>query len=518
MPRHAFGPMLSLYVLLVLAVSCAAPAKTPSTKPAPTPPSSVATPAPPAAGTPAPWRITHPGKLGDIEGFADHTSITAGQAVHLFVSTTAHTYRASAYRMGAATQQVWTSTPQPGSKQAAAIVTQPTNTVTAPWQPSLTLPTAGWAPGDYLVRLDGDNDAQQFVPLTVRTPSNTGRIVVINAVTTWQAYNRWGGYSLYDSPSGRKADRSRAVSFDRPYQADTMAGAGDFLYFELPFVRFAEASGNPLGYATDVDLHADPHLLDGARAVITLGHDEYWSAAMRNHVVHARDTGTNLAFLGGNEIYRHIRLDPTPLGVDRLEIDYKSFTEDPASTTNPLQATQEWRSPPTPRPESAILGNFYQCNPVSADLVVADPGNWLLAGIVTDGQKLPGMVGNEYAQVDLGVPTPRPLEVLFHSPLTCQHRPGFADVTYYTTPSGAGVFSAGTQWWICGVDPDCTKPGADAPAVVHIINAITTRLLDAYAQGPAGGQHPAVDNLQHLHIPGADAPIPATLPNASVPN
>jgi len=205
----------------------------------------VATPAPPAAGTPAPWRITHPGKPGDIEGFADHTSITAGQAVHLFVSTTAHTYRASAYRMGAATQQVWTSTPQPGSKQAAAIVTQPTNTVTAPLQPSLTLPTAGWAPGDYLVRLDGDNDAQQFVPLTVRTPSNTGRIVVINAVTTWQAYNRWGGYSLYDSPSGRKADRSRAVSFDRPYQADTMAGAGDFLYFELPFVRFAEASGNP---------------------------------------------------------------------------------------------------------------------------------------------------------------------------------------------------------------------------------------------------------------------------------
>jgi len=327
-PCRALGPVGSLCVLLVLAVSCAAPARTPVTTPAPTPPSGVATPAPPAGGTPVLWRITHPGKPGDIEGFADHTSITAGQRVHLFVSTTA----------------------QPGSKQAAAVVAQPTNTVTAPWQPSLAVSTAGWAPGDYLIRLDGDNDAQQFVPLTVRTPSNTGRIVVINAVTTWQAYNRWGGFSLYDSPSGRKANRSRAVSFDRPYQADTMAGAGDFLYFELPFLRFAEASGHPIGYATDVDLHADPHLLDGARAVITLGHDEYWSAAMRNQVVHARDTGTNLAFLGGNEIYRHIRLDPTPLGPDRLEIDYKSFTEDPASTTNPLAATQEWRSPPTPRP------------------------------------------------------------------------------------------------------------------------------------------------------------------------
>ncbi len=58
-----------------------------------------------------------------------------------------------------------------------------------------------------------------------------------------------------------------------------------------------------------------------------------------------------------------------------------------------------------------------------------------------------------------------------------------------------GVFSAGTQWWICGVDPGCAKPGVDAPAVVRTISAITTRLLDAYAQGLAGGQHPAVDNL-----------------------
>jgi hypothetical protein len=49
---------------------------------------------------------------------------------------------------------------------------------------------------------------------------------------------------------------------------------GDFLYFELPFLLFAERSGHQLGYATDVDLHADPHLLDGARAVVMLGHDE----------------------------------------------------------------------------------------------------------------------------------------------------------------------------------------------------------------------------------------------------
>ena len=173
MPCRALCPVGSLCVLLVLAASCAAPAKTPVTTPAPTPPSSVATPAPPAAGTPTLWRITHPGKPGDIEGFADHTSITAGQRVQLFVSTTAHTYRATAYRMGAATQQVWTSTPQPGSKQAAAIVTQPTKHRHRAVAALADAADRGVGPGDYLVRLDGDNDAQQFVPLTVRTPSNT---------------------------------------------------------------------------------------------------------------------------------------------------------------------------------------------------------------------------------------------------------------------------------------------------------------------------------------------------------
>ena len=68
------------------------------------------------------------------------------------------------------------------------------------------------------------------------------------------------------------------------------------------------------------------------------------------------------------------------------------------------------------------------------------------------------------------------------------------------------------------MDPGCTKPGVDAPAVVRTISAIPTRLLGAYAQGPAGGQHPTVDNLHPLHIPGVSAPIPAALPNALVPN
>ena len=183
--------------------------------PTPAPPGSqgqipAAPPPGPPPGTPD-WRITHPGPLHAIEGFADRTSVLPGQPVQLFVSSTATTFTATAYRVGnyrSDVLQVWKSAPQPAVKQADFVVQQPTNTVVAPWNPSLTLDTTGWQPGDYVIRLDGDNGAQQFVPLTVRTPSNQGRIVIINAVTTWQAYNKWGGYSLYVGPNGKYSTRA----------------------------------------------------------------------------------------------------------------------------------------------------------------------------------------------------------------------------------------------------------------------------------------------------------------------
>ena len=492
--------VLVAVVLLVLVAAC-------TMTPTQVPPNTTTT-RPPAAGN-ADWAIHTLGPEHAIEGFADRVSVAPGEPVRLFVSTTAATWTATAFRLGADARSVWSSPPQPGHQQPAATVQAPTNTVVAPWGPSLTVDTAGWDPGDYLFRLDAPG-AQRYVPLTVRSPSNAGRVVIVNAVTTWQAYNQWGGYSLYKGPDGKRTDRARAVSFDRPYEFG-MRGAGQFLQFELGAVRVAETAGISLGYATDVDLHADPHLLDGARAMITLGHDEYWSTAMRAAATAARDRGANLAFLGGNEVYRHIRFAGTPLGPNRLEINYKSFDEDPDSRTEPLEATQDWRLPPHPRPESVLVGNTYRCFPGRAALVVADPTNWLLNGLVHAGQTLPGVVGIEYSGVDLDAPTPRPIEVLFHSPVVCgtTHQHDFADVVYYTAPSGAGVFESGTQDWVCGMDPYCTGP-AQTGHVAPLLDAISTRLFTTFSLGPAGRAHPAIDNLARLRIkpgtPTAAAP------------
>lgn len=457
----------------------------------------------------ADWQIHDAATDHEIEAYADHTSVVTGHPVTLYVSTSSTGYVVRAYRMGwyagDEAREVWVSPPQHGVHQLPARVDPMNHTVTAPWQPSMQVPTDGWPPGDYLLRLDADSGKQWFVPLTVRAvhpPDHA--VVIVNAVTTWQAYNAWGGYSLYHGRSGLSgyADRARIVSFDRPYAEG--AGSGDFLGNELPALALAEKLGLPLAYATSIDLDRDPTLLDGAAAVLSLGHDEYWSSAMRASVTAARDRGTNVAFLGANAIYRHIRFGDGPLGPDRLIIDYKSASEDPLNGIDDKQVTVNWRAPPLDDPETSLTGVTYQCNPVDDPLVVADASSWLFAGTgARDGEQLPGLVGSEYDRVDLSRPqTPRPIEVLFHSPVQCRGQSDAQESAYYTTGSGAGVFDSGTSSWVCALDDICTQGRGDKRAQV-VIRVVTANLLRAFAAGPAGEQHPAVDNVSRVQGPSA---------------
>lgn len=438
-----------------------------------------------------------------VEGFASRASVKPGEPVSLYVHSAQGPVVVQAYRIGwyggVGSRLVWTSAPVTQVDQPKPQFEPATRTWSAAnWTPSLPLPTTDWPPGDYVLHLQAAGGAANLVPLTVRSPSVRGAVVLVNANTTWQAYNRWGGTSLYRGPTGF-ADRAYAVSHDRPI--DYGLGTGDFVGNELAVTQLAEKLGLPVAYVTDTDLHSVPQLLDGARAVVTLGHDEYYSQAMRDAIVAARDgQGTNLAFLGANAIYRHIRLGPTPVGPDRLETDYKDGSLDPVARTNPAEATWQWRQPPLRRPESVITGVYYQCNPVHADMVVAQPDSWLLAGTgLRPGDRLPGLVGAEYDQVTPSVPTPRPIEVIFHSPVACSGFHQFSDAAYYSTPSGAGVFATGTSSWICGLIPECTFHPRDQ-RLVDVVTQVTTTMLTAFSAGPAGAAHPARDNLDALRI------------------
>ncbi|ARF59926.1 hypothetical protein B1H19_36555 [Streptomyces gilvosporeus] len=414
----------------------------------------------------------------------------------MYVSTTAPAFRVLAYRVGwyggAQARLVWRSERVAGRRQCRPRLLPGTRTVRADWQRSLAVRTTGWPPGAYLLRLDADSGHQRYVPLIVRSASAAGRTVLMHAVATWQAYNLWGGYNLYQGENGGYPARSLAVSFDRPYDEE---GAGKFLVYERAVVVLAERLGLPLAYTTGLDVHRDPAALHGATAAISLGHDEYWTPQQRDHVTRARDTGTNLAFLGANACFRRIRPEPGPSGALRTVACYKTaYQDDPSFARHRALPTHDFRQPPAADPESSLTGVFYEGYPTDAPYVVHRADHWLFAGTgVRSGASFDHLVGVEYDRVTPEAPTPRPLEILAHSPLVCAGRHSHADSAYYTVPSGAGVFSSGTMRWVealmAGTGDDGRAHGMDTRARAFVTRT-TENLLHAFAEGPAATSRP----------------------------
>jgi len=367
------------------------------------------------------------------------------------------------------------------------------------WGPSLTLPTDDWPEGSYLLRMDAESGAQRFVPVTVRSASTAGKVVLKNSTATWQAYNTWGGYNLYNGPGGVAdySNRSLAVSLDRPFDAN---GASAFLDHERALIQLAERLGLPLAYVTSMEIATDPHLLDGASALFSLGHDEYWTPPERANVTAARNAGVNVAFLGANCCFRRTRLAGTALGGQRLVICYKtSYTQDPMYGKDNALVTNDYREPPDPDPESSLTGTLYESNPTNADYVVASPGSWLFAGTgVAKGTRFPGLVGIEYDRVNPDSPVERPIEVLSHSPLTCRGVNSYSDSAYYTHPGGAGVFNTGTMRWVGAFTPNQYREFGVTARAGAFVKRVTANVLRAFSDGPAAAKHPAHDNLDAM--------------------
>ncbi|MFE7571935.1 N,N-dimethylformamidase beta subunit family domain-containing protein, partial [Streptomyces sp. NPDC057539] len=453
------------------------------------------------------WRIRSAGPPEAVEGYTDRVSVLPGEEFGLYVSTTAPGFRVSAYRIGwyggARARLVWRSGRIAGHAQRRRpLLIAETRTVRADWDRTALVRTDGWPEGAYLLRLDADNGHQRYVPLIVRSASAAGRTVLIHAPATWQAYNLWGGSSLYQGDDGAYATRSFAVSFDRPYDR---SGAEKFLVYERALVVLADRLGLPLAYTTGVDVHLTPSVLRDATAAVSLGHDEYWTPEQRLHVTRARDAGTNLAILGANTCFRRIRLERGATGAVRTVVCYKTaYRDDPYLEAHPTMATTDFRVPPAADPESSLTGVLYEGYPTDAPYVVHQAGHWLFAGTgVKRGESFDHLVGVEYDRVTPGQPTPARLEIVAHSPLVCKGRGSHADSAYYTVPSGAGVFASGTMRWVeglmAGTGENGRNHGLDARTGAFVTRT-TENVLRAFAKGPAGRTMPEPrDNVRSVY-------------------
>lgn len=478
------------------------------------------------------WQITSPATTGQIEGYASLTSVNRGGQISLFVNTSAATYTIDIYRMGwyagAGGRLVMGGISRTGTKQTIPSPDPTTGMVECNWTNPYILmiptpandPTNNWNSGVYLAKLTAGGGKQAYIMFVVRDDARGSKVLFQSSVTTFAAYNTWGGKTLYDfqSPTGR----ANKVSFNRPYALTSNAalaggvGASEFLIggndgsntvagWEYCMVRFLEREGYDVSYSTDVDTHENAAGLQTHKLFLSVGHDEYWSWEMRQNVTAARNAGVSLCFFSANTCYWQIRLEPSPINgvADRTVVCYKGSPDSTISTgtldpyytdsnsANDNLITVRWRDSLTrssrvAMPEEALIGTQYDfgADDVNSDMVITNASNWVFANTgLINGSTLPSLVGYECDRMQGS--SPAGTVDLAHSPYTGNtvntSGTGFSDMTVYTASSGATVFATGSIKWSWGLD-DWGAPNLRSSLLNPAAQQIARNVL-ARAQG-----------------------------------
>jgi hypothetical protein len=458
------------------------------------------------------WHITNFAGAGEIQAYAGQTSVNAGETLDLYVSTKqARTaYHIDFYRMGwyggAGARLVSTATGRVGRSQgyytgATGLVgsggrqfDQISGLLDVNWAPTdrLHVPP-DWISGFYLALLTDAGGKQTYVPFVVRQDFRSADFLYKAAFNTYQAYNAWGGKSLYaDNSNGAKtvggSSGAVKVSFNRPYDSDY--GSGDFLRYEYNLVRWIERMGYDVTYVADEDVASNPDLLHGHKAFISSGHDEYWTAPERRNVEKALDHGMHMAFISGDAVYWQARYEPSVSGDQNRTLVVYRGSADPLYASDPSHATVRWCDPPLNRPQHMLTGTVYagQTEPFTQDWVVHDTSSWLFTGTdLKPGDRVAKLIGKEFDRAPTDMLGPPGLQILSHSPITVPavDRPpnvAYAESTIYTAASGATVFSAANVTWSWGLDGESFPIGAlhDTP-VSAPIQKMTRNLFDHMA-------------------------------------
>jgi fibronectin type 3 domain-containing protein len=349
-----------------------------------------------------------------------------------------------------------------------------------------------------------DPDHQSYIIFAVREDGRPSSLLYQQPVATYQAYNNYPddgqtGKSLYDSGSfgpltNLGTQRAVKVSFDRPYTYTDHTGAGDFLHWELYFVRWMERNGYDVTYTTDIDTHADGTKLLQHKAIVVVGHPEYWSHEMRQAFETARDLGTSLSFFSANTAYTQVRFEPSAgSSPNRVITCYKDANLDPYNNgATASLTTVPFRNPPVNLPEQALLGtmyvDFFDAEAPAAAYVVQSSLNWVYAGTgLFDGSNIPGITGYEFDQYFSSFPAPAAdpdtYRLLSNSPFAGANGQNFANASVYEAPSGAWVFNASTIDWSWGLDGYTPPVGINTravPAANISLQQITANILNKF--------------------------------------
>lgn len=361
----------------------------------------------------------------DIEGYCTPLS-TAGEPVGLRVSTRAERYDVVVERWGGRRETVWRHADLPGSYTAPP---PDADAAGCRWPVSVEIPVdASWRSGFYLVTLTaagapaGRDVAHACFVVRGGAAARSRALYVLDS-NTWNAYNTWGGRSLYTGGSTVSFDRPfargmlcrRQVERDdrksRPVRRGETPDADGLIFQEYRttnafpsaigsagwfthgrrFVEWAELAGYEFDYAVSADLDDDPSLLDDRDVVISIGHDEYWSAGQRNAVETYIAAGGGFVSCSGNTMFWQVRLERAGDATNMVCHKYRAHLDDPViAEGRPDLTSGMWADPVVGRPEWSVLGAgsafglYHRFGNATArgvgGFIVYRPDHWLVEG------------------------------------------------------------------------------------------------------------------------------------------
>jgi regulation of enolase protein 1 (concanavalin A-like superfamily) len=460
------------------------------------------------------WDIAGAGD-DQIQGFATDISVNRGQTVFFKIKSST-TYSLDIYRMG-----------YYGGAGARKVATIGSSATTAPSQPACIsdtttglvdcgnwATTASWlvpstaVSGIYFAKATRTGGGSSHIVFIVRDDDGRSNLLFQTSDTTWQAYNQYGGNSLY---VGSPAGRAYKVSYNRPFTTRGTSSEDWVFNSEYPMVRWLEANGYDVSYFTGVDSDRRGAEMLEHKAFLSVGHDEYWSGGQRSNVERARGAGVHLAFFSGNEIFWKTRWENS---IDTSSTPYRTLVSykethanakiDPA--TNIWTGT--WRdarfSPPADggRPENALSGTIFMVNAgTTAIRVPAAEGrlrfwrNTDVAALASNGVATlsPRTLGYEWDEDrDNGFRPPGLMRlsdttvpgVQYLQDNGTNYASGTANhaLTLYRHASGALVFGAGTIQWPWGLDTEHDNGSASDETTLAMKQATVNLLADMGAQ------------------------------------
>jgi hypothetical protein len=386
----------------------------------------------------------------------------------------------------------------------------------AGWPADVSFPVPDWPSGVYLARVRSKTmpTISTDVPFVVRAPApSQTRVLLVIADTTYQSYNSWGGRNTYGHIAGHDAGFVGAfpsasalrvpygfqLSFERPY-GNTLGNAVQ--NWELPFVRWLARQGIAVDVCTSRDLHFEAPTLANHELLLFVGHHEYWTSEMRDHVEGFTTSGGNVAFFCGNTCWWQIRLNE-----DGSQLTcYKVASFDPKCSENSPLTTGHWFEDPVKRPETLMTGVSWKDSRVFEDpdhrYIVRQPGHWVFAGtglgdgdyfgdyVAADGSTL-SVAGTEVDRVQTDGPhqrnhmnTPVGYEVAgivkCDDSGSCPSAPSLGDEvgamgTFSPSAAAGTVFNAATINWALGLARDASTWTVIDRITSNVVNGLRTR-------------------------------------------